>query len=352
MSTFPPPSSSATGQSSPSSTGASTSGNPAPPARIASLAQAPLLVVACDFDGTVAPIVKDPAAAAMDRRCRAALEALGRLPCTSVAVISGRSLEWLRGATHGLPDPLLFGSHGAEPLARERPAPRVNKLTVRLKNLVPRWPGVHVEEKPYGAAVHYRRANGSVADELHDAARAIASEFVGVVVKLGSMVVELTTSAADKGDALRAAKVRAGATHALFIGDDITDEDAFRVLTDQDLGIKVGEGPTAADYAVAGVEQVADTLEELLAARCAELESRRPVALQAHSVLSDFRTVAVIGPTTDVAWLCLPRIDSPALFAGLLGGTSGFSVRPETPSGRRSSRTSPARCCWRRAGRR
>lgn len=304
--------------------------------RLAALAQAPLLLIACDFDGTLAPIVADPAAAAMDARCKKALEALGRLPKTSVAVISGRPLDWLRTATANLPDPLLYGSHGAE-LEDGRAQPkrsRVDRLTSRLKALVPRWTGVHVEEKPFGAAVHYRRAHPSVAEELTDAARSIADEFVGVVVKLGSMVVELTTSAADKGDALRAAKLRSGATHALFIGDDVTDEDAFRALTDRDLGIKVGPGYTDADMSIDGVEQVAITLEALLAARRADLEARRPVPLQAHSVLSDFRTVAAIGPTGDLAWLCLPRIDSPALFAGLLGGPRAgqFTVSPDTPA--------------------
>ena len=302
--------------------------------RLMALAQSPLLLVACDFDGTVAPIVTVPEAARMDDRCRAALDALGRLPCTSVALISGRPMSWLRTAVGSLPDPLLYGSHGAEtpevgPVEKPRSG-RVDRLASRLKAIVPRWPGVHVEEKPYGAAVHYRRANPSVADEVTDVARTIASEFVGVVVKLGSMVVELTTSAEHKGDALRAAKRRSGATHALFIGDDVTDEDAFKELGESDLGIKVGPGRTHADQRVRGVEEVAIALEALCQARRLYFETRRPIPLQAHSVLSDFRTMAVVSPAADIAWLCLPRIDSPALFAGLLGGSAGgsFSITP------------------------
>lgn len=307
--------------------------------RLTALAQAPLLLVACDFDGTVAPIVAVPDAAEMDGRCRAALVALGRLPCTSVALISGRPMSWLRHAAGALPDPLLYASHGAEtPQGSEPPRTGpVDRLASRLKAIVPRWPGVHVEEKPYGAAVHYRRANPSVAGEVTEVARAIASEFVGVVVKLGSMVVELTTSAEHKGDALKAAKRRSGATHALFIGDDVTDEDAFRELGESDLGIKVGAGQTHADQRVADVVEVAGVLEALCAARRVFLESRKEVPLQAHSVLSDFRTLAVVSPSANIVWLCLPRIDSPALFAGLLAGrgdgargsTAGeFSVSP------------------------
>jgi trehalose-phosphatase len=301
--------------------------------RLTAIAHAPLLLVACDFDGTVAPIVTVPEEAAMDARCRAALAALGRLPCTSVALISGRPMAWLRSAAGTLPDPLLYGSHGAESGHGASKAPRagrVSRITSRLKSVVPRWPGAHVEEKPFGAALHYRRASPTVAGDVTDVARAIASEFVGVVVKLGSMVVELTTSAEHKGDALRAAKQRSGATHAVFFGDDVTDEDAFGELGEADLGVKVGPGPTKADVRVRDVAEVAAMLEAVCEQRRAYLDARRPVPLQAHSVLSDFRTVAVVGPSANIAWLCLPRIDSPALFAGLLGDAAGgeFSVAP------------------------
>ena len=67
---------------------------------------------------------------------------------------------------------------------------------------------------------------------------------------------ELTTSAADTGAALRAARHRAGATHTLFFAADAADEDAFRLLTHQHLGIKAAPGPTEADYTDTSVEQV------------------------------------------------------------------------------------------------
>ncbi len=306
--------------------------------RLATIATAPLLLVACDFDGTVAPLVSTPDAAEMDARCRAALTGLGRLPCTSVALISGRPMAWLRAAAGTLPDPLLYASHGAEHLdnpGAHPPAGLVRQISAQLRALVPRWPGAHVEEKPFGAAVHYRRAGPSVAEEVTDAARTIASGFIGVVVRLGSMVVELSASSDHKGLALRAAKRRSGATHALFIGDDVTDEDAFRDLGEQDLGIKVGAEHTHADLRVKDVTEVAVTLEQLYDARRAYFAARPLEPLQHHSVLSDLRTMAVVSPRADIAWLCLPRIDSPAVFAGLLGGPEAgeFSVRPEDASG-------------------
>lgn len=301
--------------------------------RLSAIAAAPLLLVACDFDGTLAPIVNVPGDARMDARCRDALNALGKLRRTRVALVSGRSLAWLNDAAGLARTPMLFGSHGAEcsdVRAPGRDAELVHKLHLRLSGFEPRWPGVEVEEKPFGAAVHFRRADPSVGDEVRRAVRAIASEFPSLTVKAGSMVVELTTSDAHKGDALRAAKRISGASHAVFFGDDVTDEDAFAGMAEVDLGVKVGPGTTAADARVPGIAQVADALETLYAARRAHLAAMPP-PLQNHSVLSDFRTVAVVSPDADIAWLCLPRVDSPAMFSGILGGprSGSFTVRPE-----------------------
>lgn len=301
--------------------------------RLSMIAAAPFLLVACDFDGTVAPIVSVPGDARMDPRCRDALNALGMLRRTRVALVSGRSLAWLSAAAGLVKEPMLYGSHGAECSEGQEAghdAELVRRLNDRLKDLEARWPGVQVEVKPFGAAVHFRRADPAVGGEVLEAARAVASEFAGLTVKLGSMVVELTTSDAHKGDAVSAAKLASGASHTVFFGDDVTDEDAFAGLAEVDLGVKVGPGSTVADARVADVAHVAAALETLVAARRAHLASSQPVPLQNHSLLSDFRTAAIVSPDADIAWLCLPRVDSPAMFAGILGGpqAGGFSIRP------------------------
>src|SRR5665811_1945153 len=81
---------------------------------LALLAQAPQLLVACDYDGTIAPLVDDPMAAEPKRETVAALRTLAELPLTHVAVISGRSLRDL-AALSRLPTEIhLVGSHGSE----------------------------------------------------------------------------------------------------------------------------------------------------------------------------------------------------------------------------------------------
>ncbi|OWY61208.1 hypothetical protein B7486_65010, partial [cyanobacterium TDX16] len=82
--------------------------------RIAQQARAPQLLVACDYDGTIAPIVDDPMEAHPRRETVVALRALADLPQTSVAVISGRSLRDLATLSRLPPEIHLVGSHGSE----------------------------------------------------------------------------------------------------------------------------------------------------------------------------------------------------------------------------------------------
>jgi len=83
----------------------------------------------------------------------------------------------------------------------------------------------------------------------------------------GKRVVEITGSATNKGHALRSLRDRWAADVVVFIGDDITDEDAFAALRPIDVGIKVGAGATRARFRVDDQTQVASVLESLLAFR-------------------------------------------------------------------------------------
>lgn len=308
-----------------------------PQSRINTIATSPLLLVAADFDGTISPLVATPAEARADPRCVAALSRLARLPCTSVAVISGRPLAWLKGATEAIPGALLFGSHGAEDGSLASPDEGATsemdaaRLERSLEGIATRWPGCLVERKPLGAALHYRRCDPTLAPAIIKAAQSVAADDPSIIVRLGSMVVELNRSAKHKGDAITRAKYLAGATNTVFIGDDATDEDAFAVLGDHDLAVKVGEGQTVAPFRMDGIDGVAQALALLAERRECWLAERAVVPIQSHSILSDQRTLAIVTPTARVTWLCLPRIDSPSLFAELLGGPQAgyFSIEPE-----------------------
>jgi GH15 family glucan-1,4-alpha-glucosidase len=149
-------------------------------------------------------------------------------------------------------------------------------------------------------------------------------------VRQGKMVVELSVIKTDKGIALQTLRQRLGATAVLFLGDDVTDEDAFKTLTGPDVGIKVGEGDTAAKFRIPDTQAVARLLADIAERRAAWIAGSEAVPIERHSMLSDQRTCALVGPQGRISWLCLPRIDSPALFADLLGGGAAgyFDIRP------------------------
>ncbi len=303
------------------------------------IARAPLLLVASDFDGTLAPIVSEPALAEADRETLVALKALSRMPQTHVAVISGRALSDLATRTGEVEELHLVGSHGSEFEAglAESLSPESASLLERLKRevatAVARAPGAQMEEKPAAAAFHYR----NVADETA-VARAVdmilhgPASWPGIHVRHGKKVIELSVVQTDKGRALGRLRQRLGATGVLFLGDDVTDEDAFDTLGGPDVGVKVGPGQTRARFRAGDTVEVARILARVAECRADWLAGSHATPIEQHSILSDQRTVALLNPEGRVVWLCLPRVDSPAVFAELVGGpTAGFfDIRPAT----------------------
>ncbi len=294
--------------------------------RLERLARTPVLLVATDYDGTLAPIVENPADAVPDREAIVALRALAALPQTHAAIISGRALAELASLS-GAPDEIhLVGSHGSEFDADflRSLTPEQDRLRARvldeLESIARSGDGFLVERKPASVAFHFRNATDADADR---AIREIAegpARFEGVHVKDGKKVVELCVLETNKGRALEALRRRCGASAVLFLGDDVTDEDAFVTLTGPDVGVKVGPGESVATLRLGDTHEVARTLAQLADLREKWLAGSAIVPIEEHAMLSDMRTVALVTPDARVVWLCVPRIDSPALFAELLGG--------------------------------
>ncbi|MEZ0112153.1 trehalose-phosphatase [Catenulispora sp. EB89] len=240
---------------------------------IAGLARTPRLLVVCDYDGTLSPIVADPAKAVPRPESVRALRALADLADTTAGVISGRALRDL-AALSGLPAEVhLIGSHGAEfdagfahALDDETQALR-QRLQAELERLVGRSPGVLLELKPASIAVHVRRAEPTIGASVLEAVRTGPAQWDGVQVTEGKAVIELAVVETDKGEALDMLRRQADATAALFVGDDVTDEKAFARLTGPDVGVKVGHGETLAEYSIPDTEDVAVMLDYLLAER-------------------------------------------------------------------------------------
>ncbi len=305
-------------------------------ARLDELARTPQLLVATDYDGTIAPIVDDPAEAHPRRETIIALKQLASQPSTHVAVISGRALHELSRLL-GHPDHAhLVGSHGSEfdlGFAEELPeAARElrRRIHTDLSSIASRFPGTTLEEKPASVTVHYRKLNDEDASRLLTAVADGPAKLDGVFTQHGKKVVELTVVPTSKGAALNNIRQRVGATATIFIGDDITDERAFETLTGPDVGVKVGTGDTVAHHRVNDTEDVAQLLAYLTERREAWIVGQAPVPIERLAFLSDQRTAALVTDDARVVWLCMPRLDSPAIFAELLGGPAfgRFHIKP------------------------
>ena len=246
------------------------------------LATAPRLLVALDFDGTVAPLVDDPSTSRITAAAAAAIARLQALPATWVAFVSGRPIETLAALTESGPRALLVGSHGVEVSIRGEPADarlsaderaRMDRLEVALEQLVATVPGAWLEYKPVGYGVPTRLVEQTeLVAPLQQAARDAADAIGGFTTRLGKDIIEFSVRDVTKGDGVRMlrellAAEEGGPVTVLCAGDDVTDEDAFAVLEPGDLGVKVGEGDTAAAERVADVDSFAGLLEVLVAAR-------------------------------------------------------------------------------------
>ena len=242
------------------------------------LAQTPTLLVALDFDGTLAPLVDVPSDSRMTPAAREAIDRLAALPQTHVALVSGRMLGDLRLVSEAAPDSaiLLAGSHGAEfdlppghaPIVARVPSGQVAVRTREVETALAGLDGVWVEHKPFGFVVHTRLANEDnteLAGEILD--RFASEHLAGWRARGGHDVSEFSERAEGKDGAVRALRSAVHATAVLFAGDDETDEDALAALAANDVGVRVGGGVTSASFRVANAHEMAEVLAQLADAR-------------------------------------------------------------------------------------
>jgi trehalose 6-phosphate phosphatase len=234
------------------------------------LARTKRLLVALDFDGTLAPEVDDPEKARALPEARAAVLRLLAMPNTRVALVSGRALASLIQVSD-LPDTaLLVGSHGIEirldsPLDSlpldDAEQQRVELLNLVLGEVADSVDQVWLEPKPAGFALHTRLATEFNSRIAHLVARSEASaEVAGLTIREGKNVLEFSVRSTTKGEAVEHLRQYTNADAVFYAGDDVTDEDAFAALGADDLGLKSGDGPTLANFRVPGPTQVARAL--------------------------------------------------------------------------------------------
>jgi trehalose-phosphatase len=301
------------------------------------VARAPHLLVACDYDGTLAPIVDDPNRAVPLPEAIDALRKLANLPNTAVAVVSSRALRDLATLSRLPGEVMLVGSHGIEfdvtfeQTLKGQLHERKAKLLTELKKLTKDADGVRLEVKPAGVAVHTRMADQATAERIEKALHTTYSVRTDIYVTTGKKVVDLAVVPRQKQVAVGTLRERVGATAVLFLGDDTADEDVFRSLRSSDVSIKVGLGvETDADHQIADPRDTVTVLTELAAIRSRWIHGEKFVPIERHSMLSNGQTVAVLTPDARVTWFCQPRPDSAPVFADLLGGPAAghFSIVP------------------------
>jgi trehalose 6-phosphate phosphatase len=228
------------------------------------------LLVGLDVDGVLAPIVDHADDAALLAGMGAAVSAVAALDDVFVAVVSGRSLAGL--AQFGFGDDVeMIGSHGME--TRDHP---MEPLTDDERTLLAglhgaavtaaerAGAGAWVERKPASVVLHVRQADDSAGAiallELADVAR----RFDGATVKAGSGVLEAFARHTDKGTALMSLASDLGVATTVFLGDDLTDEEAFTRLSPGDVAVKVGDADTVAPHRLADPSAVLTFLQALL----------------------------------------------------------------------------------------
>ncbi|WP_410637120.1 trehalose-phosphatase [Amycolatopsis sp. lyj-346] len=303
---------------------------------IVQIARSPRLLVACDYDGTLAPITLNPDEARPLPESVGALRSLAGLHETTTAVISGRALRDLATLSRLPSEVNLVGSHGSEfdigfiHALDEKARELHRRLESELEQLVLDVPGVSLEVKPASIAVHVRRAEHEAGRRVLAAVHSGPSTWDGVSTTDGKEVVELAVVQTDKGRALDILRHQVGATAAIFLGDDVTDEKAFARLSGPDLGIKVGDGETLAAFRVPDTVDVALVLGFLLEERRNWLYGESAPPIERLSMLANERSVALLTPDAKLTWLCHPGPDAPAVFADLLGGEAAghFSIKP------------------------
>jgi trehalose 6-phosphate phosphatase len=234
------------------------------------LARAKRLLVALDFDGTLAPEVDDPEKARALPEARAAVLRLLVMPNTRVALVSGRALRSLVEVADLPQTALLVGSHGIE-IRLDSPEDNVSLDTAELRQVdllntvlgevADAVDQVWIEPKPAGFALHTRLATEQNSRIAHLVARSEASaEVAGLTIREGKNVLEFSVRSTTKGEAVEHLRRYTQADAVFYAGDDVTDEDAFAALTPDDVGLKSGDGPTLANFRVPGPTQVARVL--------------------------------------------------------------------------------------------
>lgn len=214
------------------------------------------ILLLLDYDGTTVPIQRAPERARLDEETRRLLHELSGAPEVTLGIISGRSINDISSMV-GLDELIYAGNHGLEILLPGRPMKKlyseedlhlIFNVRKELKGQLGDITGAIIEEKGPIIALHYRTAPPGTGDVLLEAADNLVSKNPGLAVRQGKMVIEITPDRDfNKGVTVKWLLENlfpAERPVVVFAGDDVSDEDAFAVLGQDDVSIYVGPQPS------------------------------------------------------------------------------------------------------------
>ncbi|XWS33306.1 hypothetical protein CRYUN_Cryun22dG0070200 [Craigia yunnanensis] len=247
------------------------------------------IVMFLDYDGTLSPIVEDPDRAFMSKKMRKTVRKLAK--CFPTAIVSGRCRDKVYKFVK-LAELYYAGSHGMDIKGPEKrsksnkdsesvlfqPAseflPMIDEVYKQLVEITKSTPGAKVENNKFCLSVHFRCVDEKKWSELAQQVRSVLKEYPKLRLTQGRKVLEIRpTIKWDKGKALEFLLESLGFANCtdvlpVYIGDDCTDEDAFKILRDrgQGFGILVSKLPkdTSASYSLQEPDEVMDFLRRLV----------------------------------------------------------------------------------------
>lgn len=237
------------------------------------ITEAPHVILGLDYDGTLTPIVEEPSQAFLSTAMREVLWNLAARPDVTLAFISGRRVRDLQERV-GIAGAIYAGNHGLEIIGPDMEfvepaavacAPGLKAVAAQLTHQLANIAGVFVEDKNLTLSVHYRKVAPVDWDTVWQTVlTTVASAKQRTDVTIGDKVYEVRPHLRwNKGTAIQWIKKKVDQPNAavIYLGDDVTDEDAFSALQGA-VTVKIGDSAeTAAQYLLASPQVVQHFLE-------------------------------------------------------------------------------------------